>query len=103
MASENKPPTYSASKEKYGNLRLTAGETKIVRLGIPQIPGDLSSPLLYDKDVIISAGKNDCINYEKSDEKESVVITAIRPGSSVLYVRSAKYNYSYKIFIYVKE
>lgn len=85
------------------HLRLTAGETKIVRLGIPQIPGDLSSPPLYDKDVIISAGKNDCINYEKSDEKESVVITAIRPGSSVLYVRSAKYNYSYKIFINVKE
>ena len=85
------------------HLRLTAGEKKIVRLGIPQIPGDLSSTPLYDKDVIISAGKNDCINYEKSDEEESVVITAIRPGSSVLYVRSAKYNYSYKIFIYVNE
>ena len=42
------------------HLRLTAEETKIVKLGIPQIPGDLSSPPLYDKDVIISAGKNDC-------------------------------------------
>ncbi|MDY6397748.1 MAG: hypothetical protein SPL22_08445 [Treponema sp.] len=103
MASENKPPPTPPQKRNTEHLRLTAGETKIVRLGIPQIPGDLSSPPLYDKDVTISAGKNDYISYEKSDEKESVVITAIRPGSSVLYVRSAKYNYSYKIFIYVKE
>lgn len=70
MASENKTPPTPPQKRNPEHLQLTAGETKIVRLGIPQIPGDLSSPPLYDKDVIISTGKNDCISHEKCSSAE---------------------------------
>lgn len=82
---------------------IKTGETKEIELGMPENPDILSSTPLYDEDIKITAGKNDCISHEISADRKSVIVKAFQPGSAVLYARSDKYNRSFKIIINVED
>ena len=80
---------------------LTEGSTKEIDIGFPS--EGILSERLYDEDVIVTAGRNDCISFEMSENKKYITIKAFQPGNAVLYIKSNKYKTSYKIFVRVNE
>lgn len=82
---------------------LTEGSTKEIDIGFPSEGENIQSERLYDEDVIVTAGRNDCISFEMSENKKFITIKGFQPGNAVLYIKSNKYKTSYKIFVRVNE
>jgi len=82
---------------------LKTGETTEIKLSMHENPEVLSSAPLYDENIKLTAGTNDCIIHEISADRKTVLVKAFQPGSAVLYARSDKYNRTFKIYINVKD